>query len=67
MRAVSSNAKAGLKYLVESIADSRQVTRTDYLWLASSLLADHRMSEEERVQISRIFDHIQTGQLKIID
>lgn len=67
MRAGSSKAQPGLKHLVESIADSRQVRRLDYLWLTSSLLADHRMTEEERVQISRIFDHIQTGQLRVID
>lgn len=67
MRAVSSKSQPGLKHLVDSIADSRQVRRLDYLWLTSSLLADHRMTEEERVQISRIFDHIQTGQLRVVD
>jgi hypothetical protein len=67
MRAFSSKLQPGLKNLVDSIADSRQVKRLDYLWLTSSLLADHRMTEEERVQISRIFDHIQTGQLRVVD
>jgi hypothetical protein len=67
MRAVPSNSQSGLKHLIESITESRQVKRLDYLWLTSSLLADHRMTEEERVQISRIFDHIQTGQLKVVD
>ncbi len=67
MRTVSKKTKSGLKHLVDNIAASRQISRSDYLQLTSSLLSDYRMTEEERLQISRIFDHIQTGQLHLID
>ncbi len=67
MRAAAQKAKTGFKPLMERVLSSRQITRVDYLRLTSSLLSNHRITEEERTQISRIFDYIQTGKLTLID
>jgi hypothetical protein len=67
MRTVSKKTTAGLHHLVENITASRQISRGEYLQLTSSLLSDYRITEEERLQISRIFDHLQTGDLRLID
>jgi hypothetical protein len=57
----------GVASAMDRIATSHQVTRGDYLRLTSCLLSDHRLTDEERVKITRIFDHIRQGQLHLVD
>ena len=53
--------------MVERIAASGKLSRRDHLLLTSTLLSDDKITEEERHQINRIFDHIQNGRLKFVD
>lgn len=53
--------------MVERITASGKLSRRDHLLLTSTLLSDDKITEEERHQINRIFDHIQIGRLKFVD
>jgi hypothetical protein len=67
MRAASGQVDSSIRQLVQRIIVSGQLTRKDYLKLASSLLSENWMTEEDRHQINRIFDQIQRGRLKLLD
>lgn len=43
------------------------MSRQDHLRLTSAILSDNEITEEERRQINRAFDYIQTGRLKLVD
>ncbi len=53
--------------LVEEIGNSGQITRQEHLQLASLLLSNYKLSQEERRKINQTFDQVQTGQLKLVD
>jgi methyl coenzyme M reductase alpha subunit len=53
--------------IVERIIDSGQISRQEHLQLASAILSDYKITDEERRQINRIFDYIQIGRLKLLD
>lgn len=55
------------KRIIERIFQVRRLNRQEHLHLASVLLASHRITEEERRQINRIFDDIQSGRIKLVD
>ncbi|UBF28572.1 hypothetical protein K9N68_12250 [Kovacikia minuta CCNUW1] len=67
MRSVQGKSNPVIKQLVDGIIQSGQMTRQEHLNLTSTLLAEHRMSDEDRIQINRVFDYIQTGRLKLVD
>lgn len=67
MRAVSGKPDPTIKQLVDRIIASGQMTRQEHLNLTSTLLSEQRIGEQERIQINRIFDHVQTGRLKLVD
>lgn len=56
-----------IKPLVEQIIRTGQMSHEQYALLAEAILADCRMSDEDRRQINRVFDSIQIGQLKLVD
>jgi hypothetical protein len=60
-------AKFNIQLLVDQILLDGQVSRQDYLLLTTTFLSDYSTSEEERRQINRVFDNLQTSQLKFID
>jgi hypothetical protein len=43
------------------------MSRQDHGLLTSTVLANGDINDEDRRQINRIFDHVQTGQLKLMD
>jgi hypothetical protein len=43
------------------------MNRQEHLQLTSAILSDYRITDEERRQINRVFDYIQTGRLKLVD
>jgi hypothetical protein len=53
--------------LIARIVESNEIGRREQLQLASAMLKDKHLTEEDRRQINRIFDHIQSGRIKIID
>jgi hypothetical protein len=60
-------AKFNIQLLVDQILLDGQVSRQDYLLLTTTFLSDYSTSEEERRQINRVFDNLQTNQLKFSD
>lgn len=53
--------------LIARILESNEIGRREQLQLTSAMLNDKHINEEDRRQINRIFDHIQSGRIKIID
>lgn len=55
------------KQMVERILNIGYLSRLDHLQLVSTILSDYKVTDEERSQINRIFDELQTGHLKIVN
>ncbi|MGI2903586.1 hypothetical protein [Tolypothrix sp. VBCCA 56010] len=64
---VSNQCKLTVKKIVDRILRSGKMSRQDHILLTSTVLAEGNVSEVNRRQINRVFDRIQTGQLKLID
>ncbi|MBW4670623.1 MAG: hypothetical protein KME60_25190 [Cyanomargarita calcarea GSE-NOS-MK-12-04C] len=56
-----------VKRMVDRIIISGKMSRQDHKLLTSMVLASGDINDTDRRQINRIFDYIQTGQLKLID
>jgi hypothetical protein len=56
-----------LRQIVDRIFHSGQLSRLEHLQLVTTILSDYRVTDEERHQINRVFDDIQTGRIKIVD
>jgi hypothetical protein len=52
--------------LVNRIIFSGKLSRQDHVLLTSKILGNSHISDGERRQINRVFDQVQTGQLKLI-
>jgi len=64
---VNSKSEIGVKQIVDRILLSGKMSRQDHSLLTSTILANDDITDGERRQINRVFDHIQTGQLKLLD
>ncbi len=60
------SAIADVEQMVTQFIESRQISHREYHRFCAAILSDNRIDEEERVQINRLFDAIQSGQLKVI-
>jgi hypothetical protein len=67
LRTPQSKPNSVIYQMIDRIMSSGKLNRRDYLLLTSTLLSDEKITEEERHQINRIFDHVQVGRLKFID
>lgn len=67
MESQESESMVNVAQLVERFILSRKISHKQYQQLSVAILADGQIDEEERHQINRLFDAIQSGQLKIID
>jgi hypothetical protein len=56
-----------LKQIVDRILNSGQLSRLEHLQLVTTILSDYRVTDEERHQLNRVFDDIQTDRIKIVD
>lgn len=56
-----------IKWLVDKIVFSGKLSRKHHSLLTAIILAEDDIAEGERRQINRIFDRIQTGQIKVLD
>jgi hypothetical protein len=65
--AAQNKLSLDVKSLVDRIIASGQMSRKEHLQLTSALLSDTKISEEDRRQINRVFDYIQTGRLKLVN
>ncbi|MBW4572294.1 MAG: hypothetical protein KME31_31185 [Tolypothrix carrinoi HA7290-LM1] len=64
---INNQCKLTVKKIVDRILRSGKMSRQDHILLTSTVLAEGNVSEVNRRQINRVFDCIQTGQLKLID
>jgi hypothetical protein len=64
---IYSQSETAIKPVVDRILRSGKLSPQDHTLLTSVVLDRHDISEAERRQINRIFDQIQTGQLKLIN
>lgn len=53
--------------VMKRVITTGQMSRQDHSQLATVILSDHPITDEERQQINRIFDYIQTGRLRLVD
>ena len=67
MESPENQSTVNVAQLVEQCILSRKISRRQYHQLSVVILADGQIDEEERHQINRLFDAIQSGQLKILD
>lgn len=66
-KTVNSQSLIGVKPIVDRILSSGRMSRQDHNLLTSTVLANGDINDEDRRQINRVFDHVQTGQLKLMD
>lgn len=66
-QAVNSPTEVAVKKIVDRIILLGRMSRQDHTKLISTAFAHGELSGEERRQINRIFDRIQTGQLQLVD
>ncbi len=56
-----------IQELVDRILASRSISRTDQNRFMSALLAKNSLSEEDQQQITRVFDGLQMGLIRLVD
>ncbi|WP_086690833.1 hypothetical protein [Nostoc sp. T09] len=66
-KTVNSEAEIGVKQIVDRILTSGSMSRQDHTLLTSTVFANGDIKDEDRRQINRIVDHMQTGRLKLLD
>lgn len=54
-----------LRQIVDRILKTGQLSRLEHLQLVSTFLSDYKVTDDDRNQINRIFDDLQTGRLRI--
>lgn len=58
---------SAIQSFIEKIITAGELSRRDHLCLTSTILADYKLTEEDRSRISRVLDYVQTGRLKLVD
>ncbi|MBD2359314.1 hypothetical protein H6G41_32830 [Tolypothrix sp. FACHB-123] len=66
-KTVSSQPERGVQQIVDRILSSGRMSRQDHSLLTSTVLANGNINDGDRRLINRVFDHVQTGQLKLMD
>ncbi|MEP0871803.1 hypothetical protein NDA01_18475 [Trichocoleus desertorum AS-A10] len=56
-----------IQELADRILVSRRISRTDQNRFMSALLAKNSLSTEDQQQITRVFDGLQTGLIRVVD
>lgn len=64
---VESQSEIAVKQIVDRIVSSGKMSPQDHALLTSAVFTRSDISEGERRQINRIFDHIQTRQIKLVN
>jgi hypothetical protein len=67
MLTTASSNQMELETVLEHIFAIRRITRHDQQLLMSTLLSKEDLNEQERLQISRVFDALQRGLIKVVD
>ena len=53
--------------LVDQLIRAKRITYSQYQTLSTMVLADGTVDEQERCQINRLFDAIQSGAIRIVE
>lgn len=61
----ANKANASIQKLLDRILKTGCMSSFDHIQLASALLSDQRLANDERHQISLLFDQVQAGRIKI--
>ncbi|MEL6136004.1 MAG: hypothetical protein AAFR42_01125 [Cyanobacteria bacterium J06628_6] len=67
MQPDSSRPKSDVKKMVDRLIVTKRISYAQYQELSNLVLADGTVDEQERRQINRLFDAIQSGAVRIID
>ncbi|OUL29218.1 hypothetical protein [Nostoc sp. 106C] len=67
MLTTATSSPMQLETVLEHIFAIRRITRQDQQLLMSALLSKEDLNEQERLQISRVFDALQRGLIKVVD
>lgn len=59
--------QSDIAQLVEKIFSSRMITRADQHRFMSAALSKVRLSQDDQIQINRVFDALRRGLLKVVD
>lgn len=59
--------RLAIRAIITDVLASGRITRKEHLQLSSAILADQSITDDERRQINRVFDYLQTGRLRIAD
>lgn len=64
---LEDQSEMSVKQIVDRILRSGKMSRQDHTLLTSTVFNKRDVREGERRQINRVFNHIQTGQLKLVN
>jgi hypothetical protein len=64
---LQDQSEMSVKQIVDRILRSGKMSRQDHTLLTSTVFNQRDVREGERRQINRVFNHIQTGQLKLVN
>jgi hypothetical protein len=67
MRNNSNSGQIVLEAVLQRIFSIRRITRQDQELLMSTLLSKEGLDENERTQITRVFDGLRSGFIKVVD
>jgi hypothetical protein len=67
MLTTATPSQMKLETVLEHIFAIRRITRQDQQLLMSELLSKEDLNEQDRLQISRVFDALQRGLIKVVD
>lgn len=67
IQSAGSSTQISLDTLLNHIFSIGRITRYDQQLLMSTLLSKEGFNEKEQQQISRVFDFLQRGLLKVVD
>jgi DICT domain-containing protein len=63
----SNRSEFAIQSLIEQIVASGQLSRREHVKLTSTILADYKITDEDRRHISRVLDYVQIGRLRLVD
>jgi hypothetical protein len=63
---LQNGSAVSIGQMVNQFIASRQLNHREYHHLCTILLSDNQLDDEERLQINRLLDAIQSGQLKVV-
>jgi diketogulonate reductase-like aldo/keto reductase len=64
--AISPKATTAIQPIINRVMVSGKLSRQEHIQLTSAILAV-QMSDDERRQINRVFDYLQTGRVHLVD